>query len=262
MPDRPKPTTKLSTHTNDNLYLRDLDLVSECMGRMTFTEAAYYHVLGRRPTAGQVAVLDCVLVTLMEHGLTPSAIATRMTALSTPEAPQAAIAAGLLNVGSQFVGTTEDAARLLDRCMASPDGFDAAARAEVEALRAARKAIPGFGHHLHRPDDPRSPKLFEIALAQDGVEGDIVAALKRLGEIVDDVVGRHLTINATGATAAVLMEVGIPVPAMRGFAVVARAAGLLAHLVEERETPTAMHIWETVEHAIPYDGDAPVNKES
>ena len=83
-----------------------------------------------------------------------------------------------------------------------------------------------------------------------------------LGEIVDDVVGRHLTINATGATAAVLMEVGIPVPAMRGFAVVARAAGLLAHLVEERETPTAMHIWETVEHAIPYDGDAPVNKES
>jgi len=260
--EKSPPTTKLSTHTNENLYLRDLDLVSEVMGHMTFTEAAYYHVLGQRPTPGQVAVLDAVLVTLMEHGLTPSAIATRMTALSTPEAPQAAIAAGLLNVGSQFIGTTEDAARLLERCMASADGFDGAARAEVEALRAAKKTIPGFGHHLHRPDDPRTPRLFEVALAQDGVAGGHIRAMQRLGEIVDDVVGRHLTINATGATAAVLMDVGVPVEAMRGFAVVARAAGLLAHVVEEKQTPTAMHIWETVEHAIPYIGAAPVSKKS
>ena len=258
MTETPPATTKLSTHTLDKLYLRDLDLVEEAMGRMSFTEAAYYHVLGRRPTPGQVAVLDAVLVTLMEHGLTPSAIATRMTALSTPEAPQAAIAAGLLNVGSQFVGTTEDVARLLARCMAAADGFDTAARAEVAELRAARKAIPGFGHHLHRPDDPRSPKLFEIALAQDGITGEHVRALQRLGGIVDEAVGRHLTINATGATAAVLLDSGIPVEAMRGFAVVARAAGLLAHLVEERATPTAMRIWQTVEDAIPYDGGAEV----
>jgi len=261
MAKSPPATTKLSTHTLEKLYLRDLDLVEEAIGKMSFTEAAYYHVLGRRPTAGQVAVLDAVLVTLMEHGLTPSAIATRMTALSTPEAPQAAIAAGLLSVGSQFVGTTEDAARLLDRCMNADEGFDVAARAEVEALRAAKQAIPGFGHHLHRPDDPRSPKLFQVALDQDGISGDHIRAMKRLGEIVDEVVGRHLTINATGATAAVLLDSGIPVEAMRGFAVVSRAAGLLAHLVEERQTPSAMQIWETVEDAIPYDGAAPVKKD-
>ena len=102
--------TKLSTHTLDALYLRDKNLVDEVMGQMTFTDAMFYHIMGVAPSPGQRAVLDAVLVTLMEHGFTPSAIAARMTYLSAPEALQSAVAAGLLNVASQFIGTMENAA--------------------------------------------------------------------------------------------------------------------------------------------------------
>ncbi len=250
-----KPTTRLATHTNEELFYRDAPLVGELMGNVSFTGAMFAHIMGRPATAGETVVLDAVLVTLMEHGLTPSAIATRLTYHSAPEALQAAVAAGLLNVGSQFVGTMENAATLLTALLEDADGFDAAARREVARLRAERKPLPGFGHHLHRPDDPRTPKLFEIVLAQPGISGKYVAAMKRLGEIVDETLGRHLTINATGAVAASLLEIGVEPRIMRGFAVISRAAGLVAHIREEQEVPTARTIWDVVEHEIPYVGE-------
>lgn len=254
-----RPTQSLAAHTDDALYYRDMSLVDELMGQATFTQAMLYHVTGQWPTAGETAIMDAVLVTLMEHGMTPSAIAARLTRHSSPEALQAAIAAGLLNVGSQFIGTMENASELLTRLLGADD-FDAAAREEVRRHRAEKRALPGFGHHLHRPDDPRTPKLFEIALAQDGIDGRYIAALKRFGAIVDDELGRHLTINATGAVAAVLLECGIRPEIMRGFAVVSRAAGLLAHIAEEDEKPTARTIWDEVERAVPYDGAAPTDE--
>lgn len=254
-----RPTQSLATHTDTALYYRDLSLADELMGKATFTQAMLYHVTGKWPTEGETAIMDAVLVTLMEHGMTPSAIAARLTRHSSPEALQAAIAAGLLNVGSQFIGTMENAAALLTRLLQADD-FDAAAREEVRRHRAEKRALPGFGHHLHRPDDPRTPKLFEIALAQGGIDGRYIDALKRFATIVDDELGRHLTINATGAVAAVLLECGIRPEIMRGFAVVSRAAGLLAHIAEEDEKPSARTIWDEVERAVPYDGAAAVDK--
>jgi citrate synthase len=202
-----------------------------------------------------------VLVTLMEHGLTPSAIATRLTYHSAPEALQAAVAAGLLNVGSQFVGTMENAAKLLMQLLQDDDGFEAAARREIRALRAAKRPLPGFGHHLHKPDDPRTARLFEIALAQEGIDGIYIDAMQRLSAIVDEELDRHLTINATGAVAAVLLEIGVEPEIMRGFSVISRAAGLVAHIREEQTEPTARHIWDVVEHTVPYVGDAPVDED-
>lgn len=250
------PTTKLATHTNDELYYRDEGVVGELMGNVSFTEMMFTHIIGRRPTPGEVVILDAVLVTLMEHGLTPSAIATRLTYHSAPEALQAAVAAGLLNVGSQFVGTMENAAKLLMKLLEDDDGFEIAARREIKALRAARKTLPGFGHHLHKPDDPRTARLFEIALSQEGIDGIYIDAMKRLSAIIDEELGRHLTINATGAVAAVLLEIGIEPEIMRGFSVISRAAGLVAHIREEQSVPTARHIWDVVEETVPYVGDA------
>ncbi len=249
--------TKLATHTNEELYYRDEALVGSLMGNVTFTEMMYMHIMARRPTAGETVILDTVLVTLMEHGLTPSAISTRLTYHSAPEALQSAVAAGLLNVGSQFVGTMENAAKLLMTCLEDTEGFDTAARREIAALRAAKKPFPGFGHHLHRPDDPRTPRLFDIALAQDGIDGRYIAAMKRLSELVDEALGKHLTVNATGAVAAVLLEIGIEPEIMRGFSVISRAAGLVAHIREEQRHPTARHIWDVVEETVPYTGAAP-----
>ena len=256
MTDTPTLQTKLATHTNEELYYRDDALVGSLMGQVSFTDMMFRHIMGRTPTPGEIVILDAVLVTLMEHGLTPSAISTRLTYHSAPEAMQSAVAAGLLNVGSQFIGTMENAATLLKRCIDDPDGFDVAAQREIDALRASKRPFPGFGHHLHRPDDPRSSRLFEIALAQDGIDGTYIAAMQRFSALVDATLGKHLTINATGAVAAVMLEIGIAPEIMRGFAVISRAAGLVAHIREEQESPTARHIWDVVEETVPYTGDA------
>ena len=258
--DRPTPTQKLATHTLTDLYYRDSNLVTDMMGKMSFTQAMIGHILGRDATPAEVAIIDAVLIMLMEHGLTPSAIATRLTYHSAPEALQAAVAAGLLNVGSTFVGTMENASKLLREIVNDPAGVEAAAERVVAEHKAAKKHMPGFGHHLHKPDDPRTPKMFAIARAQ-GVSGKYIAAMETLNRAVDAAYGRHMTINATGATAAVLSEIGIAPEIMRGFAVISRAAGLVAHIAEEQEVPTARKIWDVVEEEIPYAGNAldPIN---
>jgi citrate synthase len=253
-----KPETKLATHTLTSLFVRDMNLVDDMMGQMTFTDAMFYHIIGQRPSKGQTAVLDAVLVTLMEHGFTPSAIAARMTYLSAPEALQAAVSAGLLNVASQFVGTMENCAAILEQLVTDEDGVEAAARRVAQSARAEKRHLPGFGHHLHKPDDPRSPKLFEIARAQDDVDGRYIDALLVLSSAVDEAYGKHLTINATGATAAVMLGIGVPARIMRGFAVISRAAGLVAHIMEEQDNPAGRTIWEVVEETIPYTGDADI----
>ncbi|MAO56945.1 MAG: citryl-CoA lyase [Rhodospirillaceae bacterium] len=255
MADKKQPTQKLATHTLTDLYYRDQNLVTEMMGKMTFTEAMIRHILNREPSAADVAIIDAVLLALMEHGLTPSAVATRLTYHSAPEALQAAVAAGIMNVGSTFVGTMENCSKLLREMIEGDEDLEVAADRIVAEHRAARKYLPGFGHHLHKPDDPRTPKLFEIARA-NGVKGDYIQAIEVLNAAVDKAAGKHMTINATGGTAAVLSEIGISPEIMRGFAVIARAAGLVAHIAEERDVPTARFIWDIVEEEIPYSGKA------
>jgi citrate synthase len=115
--------------------------------------------------------------------------------------------------------------------------------------------MPGFGHHLHKPVDPRAYKLLELARAEPDLAGRHVRALGMLSRAVDEVAGRPITINATGAVAALLGEIGVPTSVMRGFAVISRAAGLVAHIVEEQQSPSGRFIWDTIEHAIPYVGE-------
>ena len=246
-----RPTTRLCTHDTESITVRGADLVDELIGELTFTEMTYFAITGRRPTRAETRILDAVLVTLMEHGLTPSAIAARMVYASTPETLQAGVSAGLLAVGSVFVGTMEGCAALIERMLSSSDP-QAEARAIAGEHRTARKPVPGFGHHMHKPDDPRTPKLFSVALAE-GVSGDHISALRTLSGAVDECFGKHLTINATGAIAALLGEIAIPASVMRGVAVVSRSAGLVAHIAEEQRQPSMRYMWELVEDGVPYD---------
>jgi citrate synthase len=245
--------TYIATHTNEAVYVRDRSLVDELIGKLTFTEMFLLHLLGRMPTRAEQVIVDAVLVTLMEHGFTPSVIAARMVAISSPEALQAAVAGGLLCVGGQFVGTMEEAAEVISEVMSHAEGVDAGARAVAQRYRAERRPLPGFGHHLHRPDDPRSPRLFALA-GEAGVSGRHIAALQALSRAVDEVYGRHITINATGAIAAVLGEIGIEPRIMRGIAVLSRCAGLVGHIREEQQHPAARKIWEMAEEAVEYAG--------
>jgi citrate synthase len=234
------------------VFIRGRSLCAELIGKLTFTEMAYFGVLGRMPTPAQRNVLDACLVTLMEHGLTPSAVTTRLVYSSAPEAMQAAVGAGLAAVGSLFVGTMEGCGQLLSRMLGSEHGLYEVALAFAREHRAAREPVPGFGHPQHKPDDPRTPRLLAVAREQ-GISGRHVEAVLELSRAVDEVYGRHITLNATGAIAAVLGDCDVPVQILRGFAIVARAAGLVAHVHEEQSKPALRAIWEAAERAVPYD---------
>jgi citrate synthase len=246
-------TTSIATHTNEDIFIRGRSLCKELIGRLSFTEMLFFQILGRMPTPQQTAIVDACLVTLMEHGLTPSALAARLIYSSATESMQGAVAAGLLGVGSLFVGTMEGCALLLERIVKASDGVEAEARRVVEEFRAAGNPLPGFGHPQHKPDDPRSIRLFEIA-RQQGIAKRHVAGVLALGKAVDAAFGKHITINATGAIAALLGDCGVPAQIMRGFALITRCAGLVGHIHEEQLKPALRAIWEAGERAVPYDG--------
>ncbi len=248
-------TTSIATDTPDDIFIRGKSLCRELIGKLSFTEMILFQMLGRVPTAAETVVIDACLVTLMEHGLTPSAIATRLVYSSAKEAMQGAVAAGLLGVGSLFVGTMEGCAELLDRMLASEDGLDAEAMRIAEEHRAARTPVPGFGHPTHKPDDPRSIVVLDLAQEQ-GLAGRHVDAIRALSRAVDETYGKHITINATGAIAAALGDCGVPAPIMRGFALITRCAGLVGHVREEQEKPAMRAMWEAADRAVPYDGSA------
>lgn len=246
-------TTSISHHTNDDIFVREKNLCTELIGKLSFSQFMYFQIIGRMPTTAEAGMVDACLVTLMEHGLTPSALVTRLIYSSATEAMQGAVAAGILGVGSTFVGTMEGCASMIERVLASDDQI-AEARLIAEEHRAAKLPLAGFGHHLHKPDDPRSIRLFEVA-DELGLTGSHIAAIKMLSSAIDEVYGKHITINATGAIAACLGDCGIPQEIMRGFAIISRCAGLVGHIHEEQHKPAMRAIWESADQAVAYKAD-------
>ncbi|HEY4178012.1 MAG TPA: citryl-CoA lyase [Kofleriaceae bacterium] len=240
------PTTALCHATPDDIVVRGRSLPRELIGKLSFTEMIYFELTGRDATSAQRAVLDACLVTLMEHGLTPSAIATRLTYGSAPEAMQGAVAAGLLGVGSTFVGSTEGCAVFLAQIVAASDG-----PAEAAAIARANKRLPGFGHPLHKPKDPRTVALMELARAH-GLFGPHCTALEQLSAAVDAASGRSIVVNATAAVAALISDAGLPFAVLRGIALISRCAGLVGHIHEEQQNPVMRALWDAAEHAVPY----------
>jgi citrate synthase len=247
-------TTSLCFSTPDDVFVRGESLCRELIGKLSFTEMLFFQILGRRPTEPQLAMVDACLVTLLEHGMTPSAMATRLVYTSAPESMQAAVAAGLSAVGSLFAGTMEGCGLLLERIAASDD-VTAEARRVVEQHRSERRPVPGFGHPTHKPDDPRALRLLELS-RRHGIAGPHVEAVLELGRQVDALGGKHVTLNATGAIAATLADCGVPVSILRGFALIARCAGLVGHVLEEQRKPALRALWEAGERAVPYAPDA------
>lgn len=243
--------------TVDAIYVRDRDLVNELMGTFDFTTMMIFQLTGRIPEASERAVVDAVLVALMEHGLTPSSITARLIYSSSPDAMQSAVAAGLLGAGGVFLGAMEDLARLLQDGVRASAGDEVSARDYcgrlVSSRLAAGESIPGFGHHIHRPDDPRTPRLLQIA-QEAGTAGAHCELLTTLSTVMDEAKGKHVTVNVTGAVAAVLSDLGYPWQIMRGFSLVARSAGLVGHILEEQTAPLGREIWDLVERAVPYTG--------
>ncbi len=233
-----KPVTRIGTPTSDTsqIRMRGRDLLSDLLGKMTFSEAFYFIVVGKVLAPAKLPVFDACMIVLMDHGITPTAMVARLMADSLPGQPQIAIAAGTMMIGEKFVGTMTGMGQLLTDAVASGQDLRTWARDLAAAAVRDKKRIPGFGHPYYHPTDPRTVRLFDIAKAH-GIDGRHIAAARMLHEELERASGKPLTLNVTGALGALLCELGFPPPAMRGLAVVSRAAGLLAHAMEERQQP-------------------------
>jgi citrate synthase len=254
-------SSAISTSNEATILVRGRDLARELIGRITFTEHFWLLLTGSLPTPGQLRVLDAALVAIAEHGLVPSVQVSRMTLAAAPEALQGAVAAGILGCGSVVLGASEAAGRLLAEISArakSTASPDAAADEVVRKYREAGQAIPGYGHPLHRGGDPRSQRLLEVAVEANtsGPHAQIARAVERL---LPQLIGRPLALNVSGAIAAVLLDAGYPLLALKGVPLLARTAGLVAHLLEEQQRAIGFVMSHAAAQAITYDGEAPAD---
>ncbi len=237
--------SRLGRSTADHVFVRGHDLSSELLGKASLGDVAFLELTGRLPSPRESVMFNALAVTLVEHGMTPSAIAARLTYLGAPESLQGAVAAGLLGMGDRFGGSIEQAARILQEAPTTGDP-GSVARDIVARHRAEKRIIPGLGHPVHKPVDPRTVRLFELA-GQNGFSGRHVKLMELIAQEATAVFGRPLPVNATGAIGAIASEMGLSWRVCRGIAVMARAIGLVAHVQEEMESPTAAEIWARVE---------------
>jgi citrate synthase len=252
-------SSAISTSNEETILVRGRDLARELIGSISFTEHFWLLVTGAMPSAAQRRVLDATLVAIAEHGLVPSVQVSRMTLAAAPEALQGAVAAGILGCGSVVLGSSEAAGHFLAAIVersAKTSNADTAAAEVVREYAAAKRAIPGYGHPLHRDGDPRARRLFQVA-AEAGVAGRHAEIATAVEKLLPELIGRRLALNVSGAIPAVLLDAGYPLLALKGVPLLARTAGLVAHLLEEQQRAIGFVMSHAAAQAIDYDGDAP-----
>ena len=275
--------TSIAGYDAEHVTIRGKDLVADLMGKVSFTELMLLQLTGQTPTPAQVTILDAVLVTIMEHGLVPSAIVTRLTHYGAPESVQGAIVAGLLGVGDRFAGTASECAQLLEKIVAAAVDERATVAVDlVKDYRAHKRPLPGFGHPIHRDLDPRSRRLVDIVRAANAATasaggsgtsgaaasgaigtaahssapagaGQYISALEHLEQAVLTVVGKRIVTNVSAAIAVALCEAGVPSKVSRGVVLTARCAGLVGHLHEESESPAGEAMWNAITDTVKYE---------
>jgi citrate synthase len=253
--------SSISASNEQTILVRGRDLTSELIGQVSFTDHFWLLLTGQMPSAAQRCLLDATLVSIAEHGLVPSVVASRMTLAAAPDALQGAVAAGILGCGSVVLGSAEAAGRffalIAERAGADADSdLEQQARSVVQEYRSDRRPIPGYGHPLHKQQDPRARRLIDLA-RQVGLAGRHIAIAELVERLLPDLTGRALSLNVSGAIPAVLLDAGYPLLALKGVPILARAAGLIAHLLEEQQRPIGFVMAHAASSAIDYDGPAP-----
>jgi citrate synthase len=248
------PLSHISQAYPNRVEVRGRDL-RDLMGRLSFTE--YFHLLltGREPTDDQRFFLDLLLVAIAEHGMMPTNIAARMTLAADPESLQGAVAAGILGCGPVMLGTSESCARLLEEAqekVASGDEPAEVAAAIATEVRASGGKLPGFGHPVHRPLDPRAERILELADLRE-VSGPHVLLARCVRDAVAQAWGKPLTMNVSMPIAAVMLDLGFSSATVKAVPILARTAGLLAHLAEEQQRPLGFLMAARAEEAIEYE---------
>lgn len=237
--------TSVGTASSDQIIFYGRDLCKEVIGKIDLGSYAFLCVSGREPSESEAVLVNAVMLASADHGFTPSSIATRMTLLGAPESVQGAIAAGLLGAGSVYLGASELVGRMLGRLLDEGGSFEELAEKEVARANAAGEKLPGFGHPIHRPVDPRTPVLLDLAKSL-GHYGDNCGLIDAIHAALAGSMGRPITMNAAAASGAILSDLGVKPELMRLLAVASRAIGLIAHVREEMAQPVAQEMWDSV----------------
>jgi citrate synthase len=249
------PVSHISQAYPDRVEVRGRDLTGDLMGRLSFTE--YFHLLltGREPSEDQRFFLDVLLVAIAEHGMMPTNITARMTLAADPGSLQGAVAAGILGAGPVILGTSEACAQVLEAAQERVESGEDPQAVAADIARAVHESgdrMPGFGHPVHRPLDPRAERILELADAR-GVTGPHVLLARHLRDLVAEAWGKPLTMNVSMPIAAVMLDLGFQSDSVKAVPILARTASLLAHLAEEREQPLGFLMAGRAEAAIEYE---------
>ncbi len=242
-------TSDIGWSDASSITLFGRNFVDEILGEVNLGDMGFLELTGRLPNPNESRMFNAMAVTLVEHGITPSALVARLTYLGAPESLQGAVAAGLNGLGTVFVGSIEGAAKVLSEAMPQPDAnadFAALARPVVESFKASKRIVPGIGHPFHKPVDPRAPRLAQIA-RETGFDGPYLKLMAALADEASRSSGKVLPMNATGAIGALCCEMGFNWKICRGLGVMARAVGLVGHILEESRNPMAEEIWHMVD---------------
>ncbi|MEO8669524.1 MAG: citryl-CoA lyase [Bauldia sp.] len=257
---KPGPGLSALCHaTADRIEIRGRDLTADLMGHLTFTEYFFFLMTGSMPKDEQRFFLDLLLVAIAEHGLVPTAIAARMTYDAAPDSLQGAVAAGILGAGTVILGTAELCGKVLvearEKVEAGGDP-DEVVTAIAMGIAARGEKMPGFGHPIHKEGDPRTARIFDLA-DRHKVSATHVDLARRFVPAVKQAAGKALPMNVSMPIAAVLLDLDFPAAMIKGIPLLARTAGLLAHLAEEQARPIGFLMASKAEDAIGYDGKAP-----
>src|ERR1700752_3175207 len=235
--------TSLTAIAPNKILVRGYPL-DEMMGRLGFAEAVYLLLMGELPSPAIGKMLNAVLVSSIDHGVSPpSTIATRNVA--TTGAPlKDCVAAGILAFGPHHGGDIESCMRFLDKGLsmvrAGRSLQEAALKLVDDTLREGQRP-PGFGHRFHTRD-PRAARLFQMALELE-LEGEHVHMMRAIEHTLlarEETTGRHLPVNVDGAIAAISADLGFAYELGNAIFLISRMPGLIAHAHEERARQTPM----------------------
>ncbi len=228
--------TAITEIRKGEIRVRGYDIV-EMMERLSFSDAVFLILKGELPNKEESEMMRAILVSGIDHGATPPSVLSARNVLSGGNSLNAAIAAGVLTIGDIHGGAIERCAKILQSWGRRPDEVSSIAKELVSDFIYRRRRIPGFGHRLHETD-PRTLKLFQMAkdLNFSGRHLELAQAIE---SELSNALGKKLPVNVDGAIAAVISDMGFDWRLGKGFFIVSRVAGLMAHAYEEmvREKP-------------------------
>ena len=211
--------------------------IAQVMEKLSYAEAVYLILKGELPGPAEAALMNAILVSSIDHGASPPSVLSARTVLSGGNSLNAAVAGGVLVIGDTHGGAIEQSARILQEWAAKPGSVEDLAGQLVDWLETSKKRMPGYGHRLHKVD-PRTGKLFEIS-ARHGYRGRHIDLCQAVQKALAAKSGKELPVNVDGAIAAVISDMGFDWRLGKGFFIISRVPGLVAHVYEEmtREKP-------------------------